>query len=213
MYFQIDTLDNRTGNQFSKHAYQLLSPTIDKGNAVLIHYLGDEKIAIDFPHKNRSHSEKVHIRTCPSVIEKLKKSCTHETAAAVYRKLVADIPPSTHIAVLQPKDTRQVKNIKSQQQRMLKLTHDTLCNLHEIAADILDFVHVVITHPDLVCICGSKEVLQEFDRVPLLQSPVTQLWSYDTTIQLGDFYLSTLAFRHTLFEEGPVFPAAFLLYE
>ena len=96
---------------------------------------------------------------------------------------------------------------------MLKLTHDTLCNLHEIAADILDFVHVVITHPDLVCICGSKEVLQEFDRVPLLQSPVTQLWSYDTTIQLGDFYLSTLAFRHTLFEEGPVFPAAFLLYE
>ena len=88
---------------------------------------------------------------------------------------------------------------------MLKLTHDSLYNLHEIAANILDFVHVVITHPDLVCICGSKELLQELDRVPLLQSSVAQLLSYDTTIQLGDFYLSTLAFQHTLFEEGPVF--------
>ena len=161
----------------------------------MIHYLGDEKIAIDFLHKNRSHSEKVHIRTCPTVIEKLKKSCTHETAAAVYRKLVADIPPSTHIAVLKPKDTKQVKNIiKSQQQRMLKLTHNSLYNLHEITVDILDFIHVVITHLDLVCVCGSKELLQEFDRVLLLQSPVAQLLSYDTTIQLGDFYLSTLAF-------------------
>ena len=28
--------------------------------------------------------------------------------------------------------------------------------------------------------------------------------SYDTTIQLGDFYVSTLAFRHTLFKEAYV---------
>ena len=47
----------------------------------------------------------------------------------------------------------------------------------------------------------------------MLQSPVPQLLSYDTTFQLGDFYLSTLAFRHTLFEGGPVLPVAFLLHE
>ena len=212
-YFQIDSPDNGASHAFTKHAYQLLSPTTDKGNAVLIHYLGNEAAAIDFPHGNSSQLTRAHVRTFPSVIEKLKNSCAHGTAATVYRNLVADIPPSTHIAVLQPKDTRQVKNIKSQLQKTFKLTHDSLYNLHEIAADIPDFVHVIITHPDLICVCGSKELLQEFDRVLLLQSPVPQLLSYDTTFQLGDFYLSTLAFRHTLFEGGPVLPVAFLLHE
>ena len=192
-----------------------MSPTSDKGDAVLIHYLGDEAVAVDFPHGNTSHvqSRKVHVRTCPSVIKDLKESCAHDTAAIIYRKFVADIPPSSHTAVLQPKDTRQVKNIKSQQQRMLKLTHDSLYNLHEIAVDMPEFVHTIVTHPDLVCACGNKELLQEFDRVLLLQSPVPQLLSYDTTFQLGDFYLLTLAFRHTLFEGGPVLPVAFLLHE
>ena len=212
-YFQIDTPDNGASHEFMKHAYQLLSPATDKGNAVLIHYLGNEAAARDFPHGNNSQSKRAHVRTCPSVIEKLKKSCTHGTAATVYRNLIADVPPSTHIAVLQPKDTRQVKNIKSQQQKTFKLTHDSLYNLHEIAADVPDFVHAIITHPDLICVCGSKELLEEFDRVLLLESPVPQLLSYDTTFQLGDFYLSTLAFRHTLFEGGPVLPVAFLIHE
>ena len=36
---------------------------------------------------------------------------------------------------------------------------------------------------------------------------------HDTTFQLGDFYVSTLAFRHTLFKEAPVIPVAFLIHE
>ena len=47
----------------------------------------------------------------------------------------------------------------------------------------------------------------------LVQSPSPQLLSYDTTFQLGDFYVSTLAFRHTLFKEAPVIPVAFLIHE
>jgi len=41
----------------------------------------------------------------------------------------------------------------------------------------------------------------------------TELLSYDTTFQLGDFYVSVLCFRHTLFKEAPVIPAAFLVHE
>ena len=37
--------------------------------------------------------------------------------------------------------------------------------------------------------------------------------SYDTTFQLGDFYVSVLTFRHTLFKESPVIPAVFMLRE
>ena len=66
------------------------------------------------------------------------------------------------------------------------------------------FVWKITTFPDLVCVCGLKELLNEADRVIL---------SYDTTFQLGDFYVSLLIFRHIIFKERPCIPAMFLLHE
>ena len=83
----------------------------------------------------------------------------------------------------------------------------------ELAVDLPNFVRALCTHPDLICICSNKELLDELDRVLLVQSPTPQLLSYDTTFQLGDFYVSTLAFRHTLFKEAPVIPLALLIHE
>ena len=65
----------------------------------------------------------------------------------------------------------------------------------------------------MVCVIGQQALLEELNRVLLLDSPSSQLLSYDTTFQLGDFYISVLCFRHTLFKEAPVIPAAFLLHE
>ena len=56
-------------------------------------------------------------------------------------------------------------------------------------------------------------MLVELDQILLVNSPSPQLLSYDTTFQLGDFYVSTLAFRLTLFREAPVLPACFLIHE
>ena len=94
-----------------------------------------------------------------------------------------------------------------------RLSHDALYNLHELASDLPDFVHSIRTHPDLVCVCGNKALFAELDRVLIIDSPSAQLLSYDTTFQLGDFYVSTLAFRHTLFKEAPVIPVCFLIHE
>ena len=146
-------------------------------------------------------------------MKSLKEACKDGSAATVYRKHVTEVPPAAHLAVLQPRNTRQVKNVKSMLQRQQRLSHDGLYNLHELALDLPDFIHSIHTHPDLVCVCGSKLLLNEFDRVLVLQSSGHQLLSYDTTFLLGDFYLSTLTFRHTLFEENPVIPVAFLLHE
>ena len=82
-----------------------------------------------------------------------------------------------------------------------------------MAADMPNYIHTIRTHPDLVCVCGQRQLLDELDRVLLLKSPSAQLLSYDTTFELGDFYVSVLCFRHTLFKESPVIPAAFLVHE
>lgn len=195
-----------------RHAYQLLPP--NNTNVVLIHYIGDEKAAIPHAHGNaKRETGRAHIRTCPSVLRSLEEECKVTSTAKAYRNRITQVPPPTHLPVKQPRNTTQVKNIRSKILRRQRLSHDALYNLHELAADMPDFIHVIRTHPDLVCVCGQKALLQELDRLLLVSSPSPQLLSYDTTFQLGDFYVSTLAFRHTLFQEAPVIPACFLIHE
>ena len=57
-------------------------------------------------------------------------------------------------------------------------------------------------------VCGIKHFLMECNRLLALHStlPSSQFLSYDTTFQLGDFYLSPLLFRNTLFQKSPVMP-------
>ena len=51
-YFQIDT-PNGLSKQFTKHAYQLITPA-DANNIALIHYIGNESHAIMvIHHKNQ----------------------------------------------------------------------------------------------------------------------------------------------------------------
>ena len=100
-YFQTDT-PNGLSRQFTKHAYQLIT-SADTNNIALVHYIGNESHAIDFPHGNTSQeSEKVHVRTRPSVLDSLQESYQRDTAAVVYRNHVTNNPSSTHFAILQP---------------------------------------------------------------------------------------------------------------
>lgn len=97
--------------------------------------------------------------------------------------------------------------------QQFRLTHDALYNLHELAFDLRGFVAKITTYPDLMVICGMPCMMQELESVLISASKSPSLLSYDTTFQLGDFYLSPLLFRHTLFLGNPVMPAMFLIHE
>ena len=107
----------------------------------------------------------------------------------------------------------QVENVRTKILQEQRILHATLYNLNELAIEMPDFIHQIKTFPDLVCVCGQIAMFQELDHVLLVKSPSPQLLSYDTTFQLGDSYVSVLSFRHTLFKEVPVTPAAFLIHE
>ena len=130
-----------------------------------------------------------------------------------YRKEITKVPNHSHLSVKQPRDIKQVRNIRSQVLEKKRLSHDGLYNLHELALHITDFIHFIQTHPDLVCVCGQKSLFDEMDRVLLVDSPGAQLLSYDTTFQVGEFYVSILSFKHVLFKENPVILVAFMFYE
>jgi MULE transposase domain len=99
--------------------------------------------------------------------------------------------------------------------RSCRLSRDALYNLHELALDI-DFVHDIHTFPDLSVILYDPSILAIFksllstSQTPDL--PLQQL-SYDTTFNLGDFYVSILLFRETEFTDNPVVPLAYLIHE
>ena len=61
-------------------------------------------------------------------------------------------------------------------------------------------------------VVGLKEIFQELEAL-LHTKDKNQLLSYDTTFQLGPYYVSVLLFRHVMFNELPVMPAAFLIYK
>ena len=95
-----------------------------------------------------------------------------------------------------------------------RLSRDALFNLHEIALDG-NFVHRITTFPDLEIFLYNPQLLSTFKNLVCTCEtclPVIQLL-YDTTFNMGDFYLSVLLYRHTEFNESPVIPLAFFVHE
>ena len=208
LYFSIDT-GGTTSKNFQRHGYQLLNSS----SPTLIHYLGDENVAVSFPHGNDKHSAKPFTRTCPSYLHSCKELVSKDKAHIVYKNEVAAMRTEANLVPVQtPRNTKQLRNLRFQQLQQTRLSQDALYNLHEIAYDLPGFVWKIVTFPDLICVCGLQEILDELDRVLLLDSP-SQLLSYDTTFQLGDFYVSPLLFRHALFKQHPCIPAMFLIHE
>jgi len=141
-------------------------------------------------------------------------STIKDSPSNAYKRMIQDPKclPSQQ-PVLLPRNPKQIKNIQANQRQSARLSHDALVNVHELAYDLGDFVYKITTYPDLVVVCGSKPILSELDRIIKVNSDHPVLLSYDTTFKLGDFYVSPLLFKHVLFVEAPVMPAAFLIHE
>ena len=107
----------------------------------------------------------------------------------------------------------KVRNIKMTINKQNRISHDALYNIHEIAYDLPDFVWTIQTYPDVIVVCGMKDIMDQMDRILQIESQSKQLFSYDTTFNIGDFFVSPLLFRHTIFKESPVIPGLFLIHE
>lgn len=206
-YFVLDT-PNGPSKSFQRHAYQL----IDSKAVTLIHYIGNEECVSKFPHRNANTSTPF-VRTCPSYLKKCAAECKEKKANVVYKKEISQMTcQPEHVPTHTPRNMKQLRNLRFKHLHQTRISKDELYNLHEIAYDTPGYVHKISTFPDLVCVCGLQEILDEADKVLMLQEE-GQLLSYDTTFQLGDFYVSPLLFRHTLFTEKPCVPAMYLIHE
>jgi hypothetical protein len=98
---------------------------------------------------------------------------------------------------------------------MFRPSRDAIFNLHELAMDS-EFIQDIHTFPDLSVIMFDHTTISIFQSLLCRSDPISlpiQLLSYDTTFNMGDFYLSVLLFRQTDFVEQPVVPLAYLIHE
>ena len=95
-YHLIDT-PNGPSKDFQHHAYQLP----DNKDITVIHYLGNEDLASNFPYCNAKHSTFTYVHTCPSYVKTLEKKC-ETTRGMWYTRSSTTILPTRACSCLYP---------------------------------------------------------------------------------------------------------------
>jgi len=191
LHYQIQ---QQTG--LSKEFRQSVYKVYAEPELVIVHYTGNASAAVDFPHGNAKRPVNF-VPTAKLVTEKL----------ADKNKKLADIriESAAESEHYQPRNVNQKRYFE----RKSQITTDSFLVLHELAYMLPGFVWSITTFPDMVVLFGLPEFLSMLDKC---KNDIL-LMTYDTTFNLGDFYVTTLVVQMTSFTERPIMPVAFMLHE
>jgi len=70
------------------------------------------------------------------------------------------------------RDLEQIKNMKKIIRNNARLSRDTLYNLHEFAYDYSNFIHQILTFPDLSIICYNPAMMMMLILMTMMHYPV-----------------------------------------
>nr|XP_047139661.1 uncharacterized protein LOC124815262 [Hydra vulgaris] len=203
-------------NNFEKHEYML-----QNGKKALIHYLGNEKSYVDRCHGNSTKSKSFFHRSSHYVFDQVLAQGKNKPMDA-YRSLLSN-DPGGHISTsIISRNPKQVANIMTRNAEKNNFHNkDEVWNSHLVAYSIHPFVRKIESYPDIcIVMCCEKIVTQMEEMLELLPCKEITL-HYDTTFNLGNYYLSCLAYRHVCLERkrnkylysSPTVPFAFFIHE
>ena len=89
-----------------------------------------------------------------------------------------------------------------------RVSKDSVINVHGVAHDGPSFGHLIQTWSDLLIVFGLQEVIDLCNDILKCKDRNTY-FTYDTTFNLGDFYLSTALVRNVIFTSQPTLPCLF----
>lgn len=188
----------------------------DKNRAVLVRYIGDETVAGHFAHGNSKNSTQVYERTQPHVLVDIREApgTPVEVYEASIRQTEFNGESSTPAAGATVRNLEQVRNAQKLVRNKGRMSRDALYNLHELAYDT-QFVKHITTFPDLAVYVYHTDAVTQFKTVvaKCVADDISMILSYDTTFQLGDFFVSPLVFQDMRFNPPPTVPLAYLIHE
>ena len=167
--------------------------------------------------ETRKNNNREHKRTYPSVISSLKSELVHEPPNKLYKTLVTKEEVGQRQGIANPRNLKQLHNLKHRQDAKLKLGNDDIANLYELTMHLGGYVKIIDLWPELTVILMNDDLLTELSKLLDVNNADIVL-SYDTNVNLGDFYVSVLSFRHTIFKTSkhgtsPTIPVAFMIHD
>ena len=178
--------------------------------AVLLHYLGDESIALDYPHGN-AESDQIYHCTSPSVLTDLASPHDHPSIICKNAISTSGCPAECQPAFM-PHNCWQIKAFRTGFVRKL--------GLHMVL-----FTTCTSWLMTLMALWKRTQLIRTLlSFVAMTESSVSFTWSfgqflinlnYSCMTQPFRFVTSTFQhiFRHTLFSTSPVIPVLFLVHE
>ena len=138
----------------------------------------------------------------------------------VYHKLVNNSTGGQHHSVDTPRNFDQVRNCRKELAREQRISHDSFFNVYQLCfqllmknrkGDKIDFIRHLSLHPTILVHMVPQPLLDSLELLLRVSSDPVIL-HYDTVFNIGDYYLSTLLFRHTMFCNNPLIPIGFFLH-
>ncbi|CAF1227020.1 unnamed protein product, partial [Didymodactylos carnosus] len=127
-------------------------------------------------------------------------------AATVYKTMVGQSTTES------PRDLVQVSHYRQRVLDNNRLSHDELLNVLILTRELSDFIKIFNVAPRLNLVLMHDAAYELFGYLLVKTGSVVPLY-YDTTFDIGDYYVSILTYTNTLFVEEPIIPLAVLLHE
>ncbi|XP_065656541.1 uncharacterized protein LOC100202561 isoform X2 [Hydra vulgaris] len=220
-YF-IGKLPHGKTQAFQKHCYVLVSDHRSP-YPVLLHYIGDESVMVDYPHGNSKKSNLAYFAIAPSVRKDIASRSQTLLPTAIINAYKSS--PSSYILnengesdinpVLTPRNKSQVRNIRRKQKLSRvkdRIPREDLATLHSVFSELLGFCVNISTYPELLCIVGLTEINSEIEKLIKLNNN-TVVCSFQESYKIGHYFLTPFSFIHCAFESSPSVPLYFLITE
>lgn len=193
------------GSGFQKRVYLLITT---EHHTVLIHYYGSLTNVIRSSHGNRKENKDIpFIRTAPSQLEK-QKTLLKSQPNEICKKLSTEDENPALIPVMLPRNPKQVCNTISNERNRRLLSDDDITGLYLINQELDGYVVKMKLLPDFIVILISKEMSHKFTS---FSREMCTLY-YDTTFNLGDFYVSPLTYQTCVLQNNVIIPLAYLIH-
>ena len=176
----------------------------------LIHYSGTNyEVKKEQSHGNRRYDKsRAHVRTAPTSLLNMAKST--DKPSNIYKNMVLNDTPGEYETVAKPKNLKQVQNQRYLDKKRNSYEYCEIANVIQINSELNSFVKDLQLLPNLAITVFNDLMIGELKKLYSKDSNV--LLSYDTTYNMGNFYLSTLLFKQNFFSNQPGIPVGFLIH-
>ena len=155
-----------------------------------------------------------------SIFEQVLNKGPLMSAQKVYQQIVNEDTGGPRHVIQTPRNKNHVRKFQKEESCHFRISHDAIYSTYQLCFQLqfnnrkgesTDFLRHFQVYPT-ICVHMIPQPLLESLEVLLKVSSGPITLHYDTVFNMGDFYLSTLVFRNSMFKKDPITPVAFFVH-